>query len=503
MNKIKKILIPNRGEIALRIQRTCRELDIATVAVFSDPDRHAMHVRYADEAYYLPGKMLSETYLNQDLIFDIAKRSGADAVHPGYGFLSENATFARRCGEHGLIFIGPPPEAIELMGLKTGARELMQKAGVPVVPGTEPLESFAQTAALAEEIGYPVLIKASAGGGGKGMRLVETPVSLESAFEACRREAGSAFGDDRVYMEKYVTKPRHVEFQVLADLHGNIIHLYERECSVQRRHQKIIEETPSPVLDEGMRRRMGEVAVEAARACNYTNAGTIEFLVDGDRNFYFLEMNTRLQVEHPITEMITGVDLVERQIRIAEGEVLSVEPLPRRGCAMECRIYAEDPDNNFLPSPGKVTQMTHPDGPGVRNDSGVYAGYEIPMEYDPMISKLVVHGENRPQAIQRMLRALEEYHLIGIRTNIPYLRKILQHPQFISGDYDTQFIGKYKEDLKQSEAEKVKTESAALAAAAIAVFLQSIKADYGDRSGGQQISAWKNAARMKLNGSVY
>ncbi len=323
VQKIKKILIPNRGEIAIRIQRTCRELDIPTVAVFSEPDRHALHVRYADEAFPLPGSAPGETYLNQELIFEIAKQCNATAIHPGYGFLSENAEFARGCKERGIIFIGPPPEAIELMGLKTEARRIMQQAGVPVVPGTEPLDTFEIAAEKAGEVGYPVLIKASAGGGGKGMRLVENPAELEPAFEACRREAESAFGDPRVYIERYLVKPRHVEFQILADLFGNIIHLYERECSIQRRHQKIIEETPSPILDENLRSRMGMVAVEAARACGYTNAGTVEFLVDADKNFYFLEMNTRLQVEHPITEMVTGIDLVERQVRIAEGERLT------------------------------------------------------------------------------------------------------------------------------------------------------------------------------------
>lgn len=503
-HKIKKILIPNRGEIALRIQRTCRELDIPAVAVFSEPDRHAPHVRYADEAYAMDGSAPGDTYLNQDLIFEIAKKCGADAIHPGYGFLSENASFSKACRERGVVFIGPPPEAIDLMGLKTGARRIMENAGVPVVPGTPPLDSAEQAAAAAEDIGYPVLIKASAGGGGKGMRLVETPVSLEAAFDACRREAQSAFGDARVYMEKFVTKPRHVEFQVLADHHGNVIHLYERECSIQRRHQKIIEETPSPVLDESLRQRMGEVAVEAARACGYTNAGTIEFLVDADRNFYFLEMNTRLQVEHPITEMITGVDLVERQIRIAEGEVLDNEPVPRRGASMECRIYAEDPAENFLPSPGLIKGMTHPDGPGVRNDSGVYAGFTIPMEYDPMISKLVVRGENREQVLNRMLRALEEYHLLGIRTNIPYLRKILKHPEFISGDYDTGFIGRYQDQLLQSEAERVETEPIALAAAAI-LQLNRAQKQAPERAGNEPAkhSAWKIQGRIKGTGGLY
>ncbi len=501
--KIKKILIPNRGEISIRVQRTCRELGIPAVAVFSEPDRLALHVRYADEAYFLPGTTPRETYLNQEQIFEIARLSGADAIHPGYGFLSENAEFARACQERGLIFIGPPPEAMALMGLKTGSRRVMEEVGVPVVPGTEPLESAEEAAEQADKIGYPILIKASAGGGGKGMRLVETPVSMESAFEACRREAQAAFGDPRVYIEKYLLKPRHVEFQVLADLYGHTIHLYERECSVQRRHQKIIEETPSLILTEDMRRRMGAVAVEAARACGYTNAGTVEFLVDSERNFYFLEMNTRLQVEHPITEMITGLDLVERQIRIAEGEPLSEEIVPRRGAAMECRIYAEDPNDNFLPSPGLIKGLNDPGGPGVRNDSGVYAGYTIPMEYDPMISKLVVYGENRQQVLGRMLRALEEYHIMGIRTNIPFLRKILAHPLFISGDYDTQFISRYQQDLLQGEMESPHTESVALAAAAILQFLHGQPHQKNvDLATTKWISAWKLAGRIHSHGSI-
>ncbi len=502
--RIKKILITNRGEIAVRVQRTCRELDILTVALFSDPDRHAPHVRYADEAYHLPGSTPGETYLNQDLIFEIAKKCGADAVHPGYGFLSENAGFAARCREEGVLFIGPPPRAIEVMGLKTEARRIMQQAGVSVVPGTEPLDTAEIAARKANEIGYPVLIKASAGGGGKGMRKVEKPGDLEPSFEACRRESISAFGDPRVYIEKYLSKPRHVEFQVLGDLHGNIIHLYERECSIQRRHQKIIEETPSPIVDEDMRRRMGGVAVEAARACGYTHAGTVEFLVDADKNFYFLEMNTRLQVEHPITEMITGVDLVERQIRISEGERLSTEPVSRRGAAMECRIYAEDPANNFLPSPGLVKGLSDPGGPGIRNDSGVYAGFTIPMEYDPMISKLVVWGEDRKQVLVRMLRALEEYHLLGIRTNIPYLRKILMHPEFISGDYDTHFIPRHQESLLEPEAEEVdKMEAIALATAAIIQFTRKDTQNFADPSAVQpKASAWKLSGRMNNPGSM-
>ncbi len=498
---IKKILIPNRGEIAIRIQRTCRELEIPSVALFSDPDRHALHVRYADEAYHLPGAAPQETYLNMEAIFRIAEQCGADAIHPGYGFLSENADFARKCREHGLIFIGPPPEAISLMGSKTKARQKMINAGVPVVPGTTPMDTLEEAVEKADAIGYPILVKASAGGGGKGMRRVDRVEELSTAFDACRREALSAFGDPMVYIEKYLVNPRHIEFQVLADIHGNVVHLYERECSVQRRHQKIIEETPSPIMDEELRRQMGEVAVEAARACRYTNAGTVEFLVDADRNFYFLEMNTRLQVEHPITEMITGIDLVERQIRVAEGEHLALSQIPIRGHAMECRIYAEDPNNNFLPSPGLIRTLINPGGPGVRNDSGVYAGYAIPMEYDPMISKLVVQGENREQVRARMLRALEEYRLIGIRTNISYLRKIILHPLFISGQYDTQFIDNFKEDLSKKEAENGESENIALASAALLTFIKGEKqASQKDGPEQKEISRWKLFGRIQNQG---
>jgi len=491
--KIRKILIPNRGEIAVRIQRTCRELNIPSVAVFSEPDRNALHVRYADEAYPLSGNMPAETYLNQDRIFEIARACGADAIHPGYGFLSENAEFARRCLENDIIFIGPSPEAIELMGLKTEARYHMGQAGVPVIPGTEPLDNLEICRQEAERIGYPVLIKAVAGGGGKGMRTVATPEVLERAYGSAGREAKSAFGDQRVYIEKYLSKPRHIEFQILADLNGNIIHLYERECSVQRRHQKIIEETPSPILDEEMRSRMGAVAIEAARACKYTNAGTVEFLVDERRNFYFLEMNTRLQVEHPITEMITGIDIVKQQIHIAQGGNISPGPVFRQGAALECRIYAEDPTRDFLPSPGLIKGLTDPGGPGVRNDSGVYSGYTIPVEYDPMISKLVTWGTDRNQALNRMLRALEEFRLLGIRTNISYLRKILQHPGFQSGDYDTLFIEKFQQELLQSTGKG--DETIALSAAAVLSLINGKKTGSASWDENKKVSPWKYSNR--------
>jgi len=492
--KITKILIPNRGEIAVRVQRTCRELEIPVVAVYSDPDRHGLHVRYADEAYPLHGSTPGDTYLNFDKIFEIIKKSGADAVHPGYGFLSENAEFSKTCEEKGITFIGPPPHAIEVMGEKTQARDIMSSAGVPVVPGTPPLQSYEETETEAEKIGYPVLLKASAGGGGKGMRRVDRPEDLKSAYDACKREAKSAFGDDTVYLEKYVLEPHHIEFQVLADAYGNAVHLYERECSVQRRHQKIIEETPSPLMTEDLRSRMGEVAVQAAQACSYRNAGTVEFLVDAHRNFYFLEMNTRLQVEHPVTEMITGVDLVRRQIRIAEGQSLENFKVPeRRGSSIECRIYAEDPWNNFLPSPGLIKGLSTPGGQGVRDDTGVYAGYHIPMEYDPMISKLVTWGEDREQALARMLRALEEYHLLGVRTNIIYLRKILKHPDFMSGNYDTHFIPDNQDELMTRE--ESHEEGIALTAAAVLAWMKDQKTNGTISEGPPSVSPWKLSGR--------
>jgi acetyl-CoA carboxylase biotin carboxylase subunit len=491
--KFEKILIANRGEIAVRVQRTCRELGRKTVAVFSDPDRHALHVRYADEAYPLGGAAPAETYLDQSKLFDIARRCGADAVHPGYGFLSENPSFAAACRERGLIFIGPSAESIELMGEKTRARERMSRAGVPVVPGTPPLATASEAQAEARRIGFPVLIKAAAGGGGKGMRRVDRADDLVPAFDACRREALSAFGDGRVYLEKYVDEPHHIEFQILADGHGRTIHLFERECSIQRRHQKIVEETPSPLMTADLRARMGAAAVKAAEACGYVNAGTIEFLVDADRRFYFLEMNTRLQVEHPITEMVTGVDLVERQIRIAEGEPLEDLHLSQRGTAMECRIYAEDPWNHFLPSPGLIRKLSPPGGPGVRDDTGVYAGFTVPMEYDPLLAKLVAWGETRGQTLARMGRALAEYRMIGIRTNIPYLRRIVRHPEFVKGVYDTHFLMNHQDELLKADPSG--HETVALAAAAVLAWRGEGKKSAGLASGKTAPSPWKLAGR--------
>lgn len=448
---IKKVLVANRGEIAIRVMRSCREMGIETVAVYSDVDRKSMHVRYADEAYHIGPAPSSESYLRMDKIIEAAKKSGADAIHPGYGFLSENAAFSALCEKEGIIFIGPSPFAIETMGDKVTARKTMVAAGVAVVPGTtEPVRDIKTALEVIRKIGLPVMIKASAGGGGKGMRLVKREEDVVNAVSAARSEAKAAFGDDAVYIEKYISSPHHIEFQVLGDKHGNIIHLFERECSVQRRHQKVVEETPSPIMTPEVRAKMGEAAVAAARAVNYYGAGTIEFIVDDNLNYYFLEMNTRLQVEHPITERVVGVDLVKQQINIANGLPLSYrqEDLRQHGHAIEVRIYAEDPDNNFMPSPGLIKHITHPLGFGVRHDGYAYEGYEIPMYYDPMISKLIVWAETRREAIERLKRALFVYKITGVKTSIPYLRRILDVPAFIEGRYNTHFIEENQEHLQ-------------------------------------------------------
>ncbi len=439
----KKILIANRGEIAVRIIRTCRELGIKTVAVFSAADRLALHTRMADEAYYLGPPPPRESYLLGEKIIDIAKKCGAEAIHPGYGFLSENAGFADAVAASGLVFIGPSGSAMRAMGDKTAARQVMMKAGVPTVPGSKDVCATVDDAKkIAKQVGYPVLIKASAGGGGKGMRVVANEDELPSLFQTASSEAKSAFGDGRVYIEKYLQKPRHIEFQIFADSHDNAIYLGERECSIQRRHQKVIEEAPSCVLDEDLRRKMGEAAVRAALACGYVNAGTIEFLLDAQRQFYFLEMNTRLQVEHPVTEMVTGLDLVRLQLEIAAGGKLPLtqEQIELRGHAIECRIYAEDPENNFAPSIGRITHLHKPDGFGIREDSGVYEGGEISIYYDPMISKIIAWGETRAAAIARMQRALNEYEIGGVQTTIPFCLWVLQHPKFPAGEFDTHFV---------------------------------------------------------------
>ncbi len=452
--KIKKILIANRGEIACRVIRTCRDLGISTVAVFSDADKWAPHVQMADESIPIGPSPSTQSYLVSDKLIEAAHRTGADAIHPGYGFLSENATFAESCHQAGLLFIGPPSEAIRVMGDKTAARELMSKSGVPFPPGTQTaFNDISAASQTAKEIGYPILIKAAAGGGGKGMRIVYSETDFESSVRAAKSEANSAFGDDRVYIEKYLENPRHIEFQIIADTHGNILHLYDRECSIQRRHQKVIEEAPSSVLDDELRCQMAKAAVKAARACKYSGAGTIEFLVDKHRNFYFLEMNTRLQVEHPVTEWVTGLDLVALQILVAEGNVLpfAQEDIRLLGHSIECRIYAEDPENQFLPSTGVLIRHRVPAGPNVRVDAGIEEGQEVPIYYDPMISKLSTFGATRHEAIHRMKRALLEYEIAGCKTTIPFCRFVMDHESFKSGDYDTHFIQHHYTVEKMSE----------------------------------------------------
>jgi acetyl-CoA carboxylase, biotin carboxylase subunit len=447
---IKKVLVANRGEIAVRIMRSCRELGLITIGVFSDADRTAMHVRYADEAYNIGPAPSRESYLNIDKIIEVAKKSGADAIHPGYGFLSENAKFSERCKEEGIIFIGPSAHAISTMGDKITARQTMTKAGVPVVPGTmEKVSKEKDAIEIVGQIGLPVMIKASAGGGGKGMRLVKKEDELIPSFRTAQSEAMNAFGDGSVYIEKYIESPHHIEFQILADRQGNVIHLFERECSIQRRHQKVIEETPSPLITQEVREEMGKCAVAAAKAVDYEGAGTIEFIVSDNLEYYFLEMNTRLQVEHPVTERVVGVDLVKEQINIANGLPLSFkqEELKQSGHAIQCRIYAEDPDNNFMPQPGVVKHITVPLGLGVRYDGYVYEGYEIPMFYDPLISKLISWGKTRQESIARMKRALYEYKITGVKTNIKFLEKIMDTPDFIDGKYNTHFIEKNEERL--------------------------------------------------------
>ncbi len=442
----KRILVANRGEIAVRVMRACRELGIESVAVYSEPDRSALHVRQADHAYPIGPAAAAESYLRIDKLIAVARESGADAIHPGYGFLSERAAFPRACTEAGIVFIGPSAHAITAMGDKVEARRLMRAAGVPIVPGSDDaLGSDEAVEQIASEIGFPVMLKAAGGGGGKGMRLVESPDKLGSALRAARSEAKSAFGDDRVYVEKAIVRPRHIEVQVLGDTHGHVIHLYERECSIQRRHQKVIEESPSLAIDQKTREEMGRVAVAAARAVDYVGAGTIEFLLDQERRFYFLEMNTRIQVEHPITEAVTGVDLVKAQIEIAAGRPLPVTQadVVQRGWAIECRIYAEDPENNFLPAPGRIAVLRVPSGIGIRDDSGVYEGFEVSTHYDPILSKLVAWGRTRDEAIGRMLRALGEYVIIGPTANVAFHRWALRHPAFRAGDIDTGFIARH------------------------------------------------------------
>lgn len=493
-----KILIANRGEIACRVIRTCREMKIAAVAVYSDVDSDALHVRMADEAVNIGPAASKDSYLRGDKVIAAALQTGAEAIHPGYGFLSENADFVREVKAAGLTFIGPPPEAMEGLGGKMSARRIAIEAGVPIVPGTtQPLRSFDEAKATADEIGYPVMLKASAGGGGKGMRLVLEESEMRSALETAQAEALAGFGDDAVYVEKAVVRPRHIEIQVFSDTHGNHVYLAERECSIQRRHQKVVEEAPSPINSPDLRRQMGECAVKIAKAVNYVGAGTVEFLVsDVDRSFYFLEMNTRLQVEHPVTEFITGIDLVREQIYVANGEPLSFgqEDIRIAGHAIECRVYAEDAEANFMPSPGRITRLRLPYGPGVRDDGGVFEGAVVSIYYDPLISKLAVHGRDRAEAIGRMRRALMEYEIAGIRTTLPFFRELMEDPEFISGDLDTGFIPRFNERRGSKPTPTVESADIAVIAAALgyAASISSVP-DVGEERGP---SRWRQQARF-------
>ena len=495
----RKILVANRGEIAVRVLRTCRAMGIPSVAVYSDADRAALQVRLADQAAHIGPSPAIESYLSIQRILEAAIRVDADAVHPGYGFLSENPAFQEACADAGIKFIGPTARSMALMGSKTRARQLMQQAGVPVVPGTTEAPASGATALrMAGEIGFPVMLKAAAGGGGKGMRLVHSADDMASSYEQARDEAGKAFGDPQVYIEKAIVSPRHIEVQVLADEQGQVIHLGERECSVQRRHQKVLEESPAPFLSgrPEVRESLTAAAVQAASAAGYTNAGTVEFLMDADYNFYFLEMNTRLQVEHPVTEMVTGLDLVREQILIAAGEELRYrqEDIRPRGSAIECRVYAEDPGNNFLPSPGRITALDEPSGPGIRIDSGAYNGWDVPIEYDPLIAKLVVWAQTRPEAIERLRSALREYHIGGIRTTLPFFREIVNDPEFRRGHIDTGFI---ERRFGASPPPPQATEEEGVAALAAAVHFLNHGAVSEKRPHAEH-SVWKSEGRRAL-----
>ncbi len=489
----KKLLIANRGEIAVRVIRACHEMGIRTVAVYSEADRDALHVRFAHEASLIGPPPSSESYLRIDKILDVAKRSGAEAIHPGYGFLSENHEFSRACRDAGVIFVGPPPEAMEAMGDKVRSRELMTKAGVAVVPGSPPLKDPQEAVAYAEKIGYPVLLKASAGGGGKGMRVVRMSAELPSLLAQAQGEARSSFGDETVFLEKYVDRPRHIEVQVLADAYGNCIHLGERECSIQRRHQKLIEESPSPVIDAATRAKIGAMAVKAALACGYVSAGTVEMLRGADGSFYFMEMNTRLQVEHPVTEMVYGVDLVKAMIEIAGGAKLpwTQDQIVPRGHAIECRIIAEDPSRNFMPAPGTIRALRGPGGPGVRYDGGIYGGFTVPVHYDPMLAKLITWGADRNEAAARMTRALDELRVDGVKTSIAFHRRVMTHPAFLAGDLHTGFLGEHPELLVPGTDPWLS--EVAVLAAAVAHFRRleqlSLRAPKTGASGGS--SGWK------------
>jgi acetyl-CoA carboxylase biotin carboxylase subunit len=489
-----KVLVANRGEIALRVFRACKELGIGTVAVYSTVDRASPHVRFADEAYCIGPASAAESYLRGDAIIDVATRAHAEAIHPGYGFLAENAGFAEAVARAGLVFIGPPPAAMRVMGNKNSARRAMAAEGIPVVPGSNPLLHAEDAKAAAWEIGYPVVLKASAGGGGKGMRTVRLPEEMPAAFRAAQHEAVAAFGDGALYLERLIEQARHIEFQVLADSYGNTIHLGERECSLQRRHQKLIEEAPSVVLDERLRQEMGSLAVRAAKSVGYSSAGTVEFLVDQSRDYFFLEMNPRLQVEHPVTELVTGVDLVREQLRIASGRKLGYrqEDVPFKGWAIECRISAEDPYNDFMPSIGKVTAVYEPAGAGVRLETGVYAGFEVSLYYDPLIAKLAVWGETRGEAILRMRRALQEYRILGIKTNIPLHLKVMDSTSFIAGKFNTQFI---EERFVLNSQESRERERAAAVAATLLAHRQRKGAHANTSVADGPGSSWKQEGR--------
>ncbi len=490
-----KVLIANRGEIAVRVIRACRELGYRTVAVYSEVDRAALHVLYADEAIAIGAAPSRESYLRIDRIIEAAKKSGAEAVHPGYGFLAENADFARACRDAGLMFVGPSPESIAAMGSKIESRRRMMAAGVPVVPGlTEPVETFEGIASFARSAGLPIMIKASAGGGGKGLRLVEREEDLRPAFDRVRSEAESFFGDGALYAEKFIASPRHIEVQILGDQHGNLIHLGERECTLQRRHQKVLEECPSPAVDRVLRAELGAMAIRAAAAVGYYSAGTIECLMGPDRQFYFLEMNTRLQVEHPVTELVWNIDIVKEQLRIARGEKLpyAQRDVAPQGHAIECRIYAEDPSRKFAPSPGLIRYLNLPQGPGIRNDNGVYAGYTVPLDYDPMLSKLICHGTSREEAIARMRRALIEYRVEGIETTIPFFTFLMSHPDFQAGRFDTGFIDRLLPEIDFSQ---IRNDPAALEAAITAAAIMAFEDSQRVQLPEDRPSAWRQAGR--------
>ncbi len=494
MKPIKKILIANRGEIAVRVIRACREMGIIPVAVYSEVDRLALHVRLAEEAYPLGESSPAASYLNMEKIIDIAKKCGAEAIHPGYGFLAENHLFVRRCEEEGIIFIGPPSRPMELLGLKTVSRQKMAEAGVPIIPGTlEPIKDEEELVSQAEKIGFPLLLKASAGGGGKGLRLVRQREELLSSYRLAASEAQASFGDPAIYIEKYIEEPHHIEIQVLVDHYGNAVYLGERECSMQRRYQKILEETPSPFLDEATRQQMGQIAITAVKSIGYRNAGTVEFIVDKNRRFYFLEVNARLQVEHPITEMVTDIDLVRAQIDIAQGKPLPFrqEDIHPHGWAIECRIMAEDPFQDFMPSPGTIVYLHPPGGPGVRDDSGIVEGYTVPIEYDPLLSKVIAWGRTREEAISRLRRALQEYQIYGVKTTIPFFLRILDHPDFLAGQYNTHFLSRLDKEIYATGEDDL-----------VAVIAAAIKS-YGDskkhqvKAAGPKASAWKLEGRRQ------